>query len=133
MFPIGRYIQDPYPAGNFTGRKNRPDRDRPHESRRIGLYDPKDTEDWTETQDIWLTISVRWREKQEWSQEEHCEAAFHQECIREGKAERPKTSGTEDTEAGGLHITEKYGTIYIEGKNFTVEFDRVHGISQRLY
>ena len=99
----------------------------PHESRRIGLYDPKDTEDWTETQDIWLTISVRWREKQEWSQEEHCEAAFHQECIREGKAERPKTSGTEDTEAGGLHITEKYGTIYIEGKNFTVEFDRVHG------
>ena len=63
----------------------------PHESRRIGLYDPKDTEDWTETQDIWLTISVRWREKQEWSQEEHCEAAFHQECIREGKAERPKT------------------------------------------
>lgn len=99
----------------------------PHESRRIGLYDPKDTEDWTETQDIWLTISVRWREKQEWSQEEHCEAAFHQECIREGKAERPKTSGTEDTEAGGLHITEKCGTIYIEGKNFTVEFDRVHG------
>lgn len=99
----------------------------PHESRRIGLYDPKDIEDWTETQDIWLTISVRWREKQEWSQEEHCEAAFHQECIREGKAERPKTSGTEDTEAGGLHITEKCGTIYIEGKNFTVEFDRVHG------
>ena len=99
----------------------------PHESRRIGLYDPKDTEDWTETQDIWLTISVRWREKQEWSQEEHCEAAFHQECIREGKAECPKTSGTEDTEAGGLHITEKCGTIYIEGKNFTVEFDRVHG------
>ena len=99
----------------------------PHESRRIGLYDPKDIEDWTETPDIWLTISVRWREKQEWSQEEHCEAAFHQECIREGKAERPKTSGTEDTEAGGLHITEKCGTIYIEGKNFTVEFDRVHG------
>ena len=97
----------------------------PHGSRRIALYDPQTAEDWTETQDIWLTISVRFREKQEWTEEEHYEAAFHQECIKEAEpAAHPVSEGTE---SGGLCLTEKCGTIYIEGKNFTAEFDRIHG------
>lgn len=97
----------------------------PHGSRHIALYDPQTAEDWTETQDIWLTISVRFREKQEWTEEEHYEAAFHQECIKEAEpAAHPVSEGTE---SGGLCLTEKCGTIYIEGKNFTAEFDRIHG------
>ena len=42
----------------------------PRGSRRIALYDPQTAEDWTVTQDIWLTISVCFREKQEWTEEE---------------------------------------------------------------
>ena len=72
----------------------------PHGSRSIALYDPQTAEDWTETQDIWLTISVRFREKQEWTEEEHYEAAFHQECIKEAEpAAHPVSEGTE---SGGL-------------------------------
>ena len=56
---------------------------------------------------------------------EHYEAAFHQECIKEAEpAAHPVSEGTE---SGGLCLTEKCGTIYIEGKNFTAEFDRIHG------
>lgn len=117
----------------------------PQESRRIVLYDPTKAGNWTEEQDIWLTITVCFKEKQEWSKEAHYEAAFHQECINEAKQAALSDSG--DTlkcgnsgmegessakghpmgEEAGLCVTEKCGTIYIEGRDFTAEFDRVHG------
>lgn len=117
----------------------------PQESRRIVLYDPAKAGNWTKEQDIWLTITVCFKEKQEWSEEAHYEAAFHQECINEAKQAALSDSG--DTlkcgnsgmegessakghpigEEAGLRVTEKCGTIYIEGRDFTVLFDRVHG------
>lgn len=117
----------------------------PQGSRRIMLYDPTKAGNWTKEQDIWLTITVCFKEKQEWSEEAHYEAAFHQECINEAKQAALSDSG--DTlkcgnsgmegessakghpigEEAGLRVTEKCGTIYIEGRDFTVLFDRVHG------
>ena len=131
----------------------------PQESRRIVLYDPTKAGNWTEEQDIWLTITVCFKEKQEWSKEAHYEAAFHQECIKEAhyeaafhqecinEAKQAALSDSGDTlkcgnsgmegersakghpmgEEAGLRVTEKCGIIYIEGRDFTAEFDRVHG------
>ena len=131
----------------------------PQESRRIVLYDPTKAGNWTEEQDIWLTIMVCFKEKQEWSKEAHYEAAFHQECIKEAhyeaafhqecinEAKQAALSDSGDTlkcgnsgmegersakghpmgEEAGLRVTEKCGIIYIEGRDFTAEFDRVHG------
>ena len=145
----------------------------PQGSRRIMLYDPTKAGNWTEEQDIWLTITVCFKEKQEWSKEAHYEAAFHQECINEAhyeaafhqecikeahyeaafhqecikEAKQAALSDSGDTlkcgnsgmegessakghpmgEEAGLRVTEKCGIIYIEGRDFTAEFDRVHG------
>ena len=73
-----------------------------------------------------MTIAVCYKEKQIWSEEAHHEVAFHQECLN--KAVRKTVKEPADNRSSGeLHMVEKAGIIYVEGQNFTAEFDRVHG------
>ena len=53
----------------------------PHRCKRIMVYDSAESGAWCDEQDIWLTITVCYKEKQIWSEEAHHEVAFHQECL----------------------------------------------------
>ena len=98
----------------------------PHGCKRITVYDSAESGAWCDEQDIWLTITVCYKEKQIWSEEAHHEVAFHQECLN--KAVRKTVKEPADNGSSGeLHMVEKSGIIYVEGQNFTAEFDRVHG------
>lgn len=98
----------------------------PHRCKRIMVYDSAESGAWCDEQDIWLTITVCYKEKQIWSEEAHHEVAFHQECLN--KAVRKTVKEPADNgNSGELHMVEKSGIIYVEGQNFTAEFDRVHG------
>ena len=98
----------------------------PHGCKRITVYDSAESGAWCDEQDIWLTITVCYKEKQIWSEETHHEVAFHQECLN--KAVRKTVKEPADNgNFGELHMVEKAGIIYVEGQNFTAEFDRVHG------
>lgn len=98
----------------------------PHGCKRITVYDSAESGAWCDEQDIWLTITVCYKEKQIWSEEAHHEIAFHQECLN--KAVRKTVKEPADNgNSGELHMVEKSGIIYVEGQNFTAEFDRVHG------
>lgn len=98
----------------------------PHGCKRITVYDSAESGAWCDEQDIWLTITVCYKEKQIWSEEAHHEVAFHQECLN--KAVRKTVKEPADNGSSGeLHMVEKAGIIYVEGQNFTAEFDRVHG------
>ena len=50
-------------------------------------------------QDIWLTITVCYKEKQIWSEEAHHEVAFHQECLN--KAVRKTVKEPADNGSSG--------------------------------
>ena len=98
----------------------------PHGCKRITVYDSAESGAWCDEQDIWLTIKVCYKEKQIWSEEAHHEVAFHQECLNKAARETVKEPA-DNGSSGELHMVEKSGIIYVEGRNFTAEFDRVHG------
>ena len=98
----------------------------PHGCKRITVYDSAESGAWCDEQDIWLTITVCYKEKQIWSEEAHHEVAFHQECLNKAVQKTVKEPA-DNGSSGELHMVEKSGIIYVEGRNFTVEFDRVHG------
>lgn len=94
---------------------------KPHSKQELSLYDPIQLSLPDGPEDWWMTIRVVYKEQEVWMPGEEYEVAFHQEFLQ--KAEKNE----EKTENGHLSVNEKDGYVTVSGKEFLLEFDRVHG------
>lgn len=94
---------------------------KPHETKQVQIYRPEELQLEDAEEDCWMTIRVVYREKPVWALEEHHEVAFHQELLKAGVKQIQSVPASE------LQVSEASGVILVQGTDFEVEFDRVHG------
>lgn len=75
---------------------------------------PNKAEDW------WLDLSVVYKERPVWAEDEQHETAFYQQLLR--KAEPAETAAQ-----GVLELSEHNNVLSIKGEMFEAKFDCVHG------